>query len=372
MYDYRNDFKDIINSIGSTDIELNRGLQEIHRTLKYLSMLAHAESQVNNNSTDPDDEKLTSNQKKSSGQETTVAKHDKPVVFNRKLSGAEVNGFYLQESELRKQGIADLPDQSLVYFRNGTIEPTGNVAGPSRIRVLKQVIVEEDEELHSKYLAKFYDGTHIKLEDDVPTKIPLSLQDAESVNAGDIVDFAWYDKAGSPDRVDNGKIQWRYPIEKVDNQPSISQKILNKRQNEATDKETTTETEAAYDPHFAFELPDSLHNILIISGYNNADSTLTAVVTAHGGAATLVQPDKTTSTSSNTAITNAINNADAIIICTDFMRHRYYGLVKDLCNSADKPYAVANMSSQIHVERGLYRIVKHLSPVDSNDIEYPA
>lgn len=372
MYDYRNDFKDIINSIGSTDIELNRGLQEIHRTLKYLSMLAHAESQTKDHSTDTNDEKPSPNKEEANNQEEPIAKHDKPVIFNRKLSGAEVNGFYLPESELRKQGIADLPDQSLVYFRNGTVEPTGNVAGPSKIRVLKQVIVEEDEELHSKYLAKFYDGTHIKLEDDVPTKIPLSLQDAESVNAGDIVDFAWYDKAGSPDRVDNGKIQWRYPIEKVDNQPSISQKILNKRQSEVADKETTTESAVAYDPRFDFELPDGLHNILLISGYNNADATLTAVVQAHGGTAMLFQPDKTTSTSSNAAITNAINNADAVIICTDFMRHHYYGLVKDLCNSADKPYAIANMSSQIHVERGLYRIVKHLSPVDSNDIEYPA
>lgn len=369
MYDYRNDLKEIVASIGPSDAELTRGLQEIHRTLKYLSMLAHVITTENGHS--------SAAQAPTTDSETPTPtapanNADTPVVFHRKLSGAEIDGVYFPGTELRQQGLADLSDQSLVKYQNGIITPTGETAGPSQVRVLKKVLVEQDDELQTKYLARYYNGDLIRLVDDAPIEIGLSPQDAQNVSAGDVVDYAWYDTGDATDNISNGKVQWYYPIEKGNNQPSISQKILNKRQNEATDKETTAETEATYEPHFAFELPDGLHNILIISGYNNADSTLTAVVTAHDGTATLIQPDKTTSTSNNTVITNAVNNADAVIICTDFMRHHYYGLVKDLCNNADKPYAIANMSSQIHVERGLYRIVKHLSPVDTNDIEYPS
>lgn len=369
MYDYRNDLKEIIASIGPSDDELTRGLQEIHRTLKYLSMLAHVTTSDNGHSS----AKLApTTDTKVTAPITPANSADTPVVFHRKLSGAEINGVYFPETELRQQGLADLPDQSLVKYQNGTITPTGETAGPSQVRVLKKVLVEQDDGLQTKYLARYYNGDPIRLVDDAPIEIALSPQDAQNVSAGDVIDYAWYDNDDATDNISSGKVQWHYPTETVAQRPSVSQRILNERHSNSDTNTTSTDNDSTYEPHFDFELPADIHNVLIVSGYVGADDNLPAVVNAHGGVGQLIRTDKVTSVTSGNTLTAAVSAADAVIICTDYLRHHQYSLIKELCNDTDKSYAVANMSSQIHVERGLYRIAKHLSPVDSNDIEYPS
>ena len=237
----------------------------------------------------------------------------------------------------------------------------------------KKVLVEQDDGLDTKYLARYYNGDPIRLVDDAPIEIALSPQDAQNVSAGDVIDYAWYDNDDATDNISSGKVQWHYPTEAVTQRPSVSQRILNERHsNTDTNDSSRTNNSVTYEPHFDFELPTDIHNVLIVSGYVGADDNLPAVVNAHGGVGQLMRTDKVTSVTSGNALTAAVSAADAVIICTDYLRHHQYGLIKELCNDADKPYAVANMSSQIHVERGLYRIAKHLSPVDSNDIEYPS
>ena len=269
MYDYRNDLKEIIASIGPGDDELTRGLQEIHRTLKYLSMLAHVTAPDNGHSSA---EPAPTTDTKVTTSVTTANNTNTPAVFHRKLSGAEIDGVYFPETELRQQGLADLPDQSLVKCQNGVITPAGEIAGPSQVRVLKKVLVEQDDGLQAKYLARYYNGDPIRLVDDAPIEIALSPQDAQNVSAGDVIDYAWYDNDDATDNISSGKVQWHYPTEAVTQRPSVSQRILNERHsNTDTNDSSRTNNSVTYEPHFDFELPTDIHNVLIVSGYVGAD-----------------------------------------------------------------------------------------------------
>lgn len=264
MYDYRNDLKEIIASIGPSDDELTRGLQEIHRTLKYLSMLTHVSTTENGHSSE---QQIAGSTNIEPATSVAVNNSDTPVIFHRKLSGATVEDVYFPETELRQQGLADLPDQSLVKYQDGVITPTGKVAGPSQVRILKKVLVEQDEGLQTKYLARYYNGDPIRLVDDAPIEIALSPQDAQSVAAGDVIDYAWYDNDNATDNISNGKVQWHYSTEPGIQRPSISQRILDERHSNSDTSTPNTDNDSTYEPHLDFELPDDLHNVLIVSSY---------------------------------------------------------------------------------------------------------
>ncbi|WP_056975331.1 DUF2325 domain-containing protein [Lacticaseibacillus sharpeae] len=283
-----------------------------------------------------------------------------PIVVERRLSGAKAGAYFLKEHLVRTMGLQNgnkviIPDGRFADMRifDRTAEPDG-------IARINNVLLEEEEDLSYPYVAyadRSYIGNPLEYEGE-PIRFEFTQSDLDYVKTqlGDVVDLAWYISRGPK----SARISWvHYELK-----PLVLKKPATPTPTPAKEKKVAEEDKPKHPTNIEFDLDGK--RVLII-GFEDSLNGLRGIIEAHNGkyqCSEALQSNK---------LRTRVQGADLVIPVISQAHHINTNTALALAKLQGKPYAVADGSSPLSLERAIYRALHHLPAYESRgaDIEYP-
>lgn len=279
---------------------------------------------------------------------------DDLYLVHRKLSGAEINHRYYNETLLHQLHFA-INDGDIVQ-----LDPTQTIRGLPVIRRITSQHLDEYEPTPIQVIEyatlKSVPGSDVlqinstmkgnSLLDEAPANTvvidPFKFP-GRNLKAGMVIDYAYFDRGHGLEDTKNGTIRWIHEKHDFDTtkQP-IKPKVVKK----------VTHPRHDYAKKLDYNLKQRI--VLVITGDKEQAKELKAVVDKHHGLYHGLDASMEDNVSSS-KMKRAIREADFVIVCIDQIHHRISQLANHHAKRYEKPFAIANTSSNTMVERAIGR-----------------
>lgn len=290
-------------------------------------------------------------------------------MVTRLLTGMNVGDHFYGETNVRRLPFephtGDLVREKQYYpnSHGGYLELVSKVDTINdHIQVYHQVIVEYEETLHRYIIKRYANGERIT-HNGVPLTIMINNQSSQDhITDGDIVDYAFYVDKQHPfdSSVNHGHIRWIYDTTPNESQPTVAQRINQYNRS----KSTSTIDTNSYKPKLKMDLTNK--KILLASGYIDAQKIADRLMKRYQTQIDVLDP-QSVKTPKDSDYQNTLDQYDAIVLATDYMHHSYSQNVIPYLREQHIPFSVANQTSNITVERAIYRAIHNLSAYESNN-----
>ena len=301
---------------------------------------------------EPETVTVTKAPRKISPEERLAA--DNLYVVHRKLSGAEINHRYYSEAILhhlpfpvedgdvveldRDQQVRGLPSIRRVTGDHLDDYEPENIA-VIEYAELKAVpgsdVLQISSTLKKNSLLDEAPENTVVVD---PFKYP-----GRSLKAGMVIDYAYYDRGNGLKDAADGSIRWIHEKNDYDTtkQPAKPKKV-----------KKVTHQRHDYEKKLDYDLKQ--RTVLVITGIRDKVQGLKPVVTKHHGVFHGLDASAEEKVSSST-LKREIRNADFVVVCIDAIHHRISQLANHHAKRYEKPLAIANVTSNMAVERAIGR-----------------
>lgn len=297
--------------------------------------------------------------------EEELLARDNCYPVHRKLTGAEINHRYYPESVLHRLAfpindgdIVQLDRQRLIHGKLPAIERVTNDHLPistTPTQVIEYATLEPVAGSDMLQINKTMKGNSILDESHANTIVidPYKYS-GRDLKPGMVIDFAYYDHGEGMRDAKAGEIRWIHSDDEFDTTKAprkIKQpkKVKNPRHE--------------YEDKVDYDLKQK--HVLVVTGVRDKVQDLKPVITKHHGVFYGLDASMEEKVSSS-KIKKAVKEADLVIICIDKIHHRISQLTTHHAKRYDRPFAIANTTSNTAVERAIYRALNGNSAFESS------
>ena len=286
-------------------------------------------------------------------EEERLAADDRYLV-HRKLSGAEINHRYYPEAVLHalhfpiEDGdIVELDREQKVRGLPAIRRVTGDhllAYEPTKINVIEYGGLKQVPGSDVLQISSTLKGNSIIDENSANTVVvdPFKYP-GRNLKAGMVVDFAYYDKGNGLADAKDGAIRWIHEKQDYDTTKQPKKvKVVKKVSHPRHDYEKKLD----YDLH--------QRTVLVITGVRDKVKGLKPVIDKHHGIFHGLDASAEEKVSSS-KLKREIRDADFVIVCIDAIHHRISQLANHHAKRYEKPLAIANVTSNMGVERAVAR-----------------
>ena len=164
-----------------------------------------------------------------------------------------------------------------------------------------------------------------------------------NLKAGMVVDFAYYDRGNGLADAKDGSIRWIHEKQDFD---TTKQPAKPKMVKKPTHPQHDYEKKLDYDLH--------QRKVLVITGIRSKVKGLKPVIDKHHGIFHGLDASAEEKVSSS-KLKREIRDADFVVVCIDAIHHRISQLANHHAKRYEKPLVIANVTSNLAVERAVAR-----------------
>ena len=279
---------------------------------------------------------------------------DERYLVHRKLSGAEINHRYYSEAILHALNFP-LEDGDIVELdRNQQVRGLPAIRRvtadhltayqPTKIAVIEYGTLKPVPGSDVLQISSTIKGNSIIDEAPANTVVvdPFKYP-GRNLKAGMVVDFAYYDRGNGLTDAKDGSIRWIHEKQDFD---TTKQPVKPKVVKKPTHPQHDYEKKLDYDLH--------QRKVLVITGVRSKVKGLKPVIDKHHGIFHGLDASAEEKVSSS-KLKREIRDADFVVVCIDAIHHRISQLANHHAKRYEKPLVIANVTSNLAVERAVAR-----------------
>lgn len=297
--------------------------------------------------------------------EVELLARDNCYPVHRLLSGAEINHRFYSESILHKLpfsindgDVVQLDRQRLIHGKLPAINRVTNdhlAISTTPTKVIEYATLEPVAGSDVLQIKKTLKGNSILDESHANTIVIDPYKYASrNLKPGMIIDFAYYDHGNGMRDAKAGEIRWihsehEFDTTKTPRKLQKPKKITNQR-HDYTDK-------------LDYDLKQK--RVLVVTGMRSKVQDLKPVIAKHHGVFYGLDASMEEKVSSS-KLKKAVKDADLVVVCIDKIHHRISQLTTHHAKRYERPFAIANTTSNTAVERAVFRALNGESAFESS------
>lgn len=297
--------------------------------------------------------------------EVELLARDNCYPVHRLLSGAEINHRFYSESILHKLpfsindgDVVQLDRQRLIHGKLPAINRVTNdhlAISTTPTKVIEYATLEPVAGSDVLQIKKTLKGNSILDESHANTIVIDPYKYASrNLKPGMIIDFAYYDHGNGMRDAKAGEIRWihsehEFDTTKTPRKLQKPKKITNQR-HDYTDK-------------LDYDLKQK--RVLVVTGMRSKVQELKPVIAKHHGVFYGLDASMEEKVSSS-KLKKAVKDADLVVVCIDKIHHRISQLTTHHAKRYERPFAIANTTSNTAVERAVFRALNGESAFESS------
>ncbi len=297
--------------------------------------------------------------------EVELLARDNCYPVHRLLSGAEINHRFYSESILHKLpfpindgDVVQLDRQRLIHGKLPAINRVTNdhlAISTTPTKVIEYATLEPVAGSDVLQIKKTLKGNSILDESHANTIVIDPYKYASrNLKPGMVIDFAYYDHGNGMRDAKAGEIRWihsehEFDTTKTPRKLQKPKKVTNQR-HDYTDK-------------LDYDLKQK--RVLVVTGMRSKVQDLKPVIAKHHGVFYGLDASMEEKVSSS-KLKKAVKDADLVVVCIDKIHHRISQLTTHHAKRYERPFAIANTTSNTAVERAVFRALNGDSAFESS------